>query len=575
MKYASSVAALAFCAAAAACSDASRNPTAVSSGDVTPALAYSGADAPARGFDEGGNWLAMSTDSLWDAIEKSGGLAHVGLKAPDRRRGVYNGSLLVTPSDWDRGEAAVLAIAGVHQEKRHDRLPVLRIRISDRSGLEQIRRLPFTDYVEPARLPQEPAFAQERTSLSSGCGYPGWGGSHYVSGGDIIPHRFALMGIENAWRRSRGAGVVVGVVDTGLDSTQEEMIGYFASGQSAGRVVRPHSVIPHSLVMGSAPAWDGPCSHGSRMAGLTTAPRNSTSTVGVAYQSHLIGVRFTDGVVDVDAWDASRAIDYVMTQHPDLSLRRVIPMAWRSAPSAYLNDVINWYYSGGVLFVGAVGQSECINPFRGVAWPARMEAVVAVGAVEDDNTLPCRIHRGPETEIVSLMDFPVPGEHTGQVVAVRESSSATAIVAGVAALIWARYPNWSRDQVRARIQESGHYYPHRDDRRGFGIINAYRAVGGFESLHLGAPQYAEPGSSFTATAWTRGEGPFTYLWSNSATTPSTTFIASGSYNAQNSIWVSVTDQVEGVTRTSTATVISGYEPWEPTCDPNLDPMCPA
>lgn len=562
-------AALLVSAAGSACTDAGRLPTEAAESTTLSSLQYNSADAPARSFDEGGNWQAMSTDALWAAIEKSGREAHVGLKSPDRRRGMYQGRRLLTDDQQARGQAAVLAIAGVKMGARHDRYPVLRVELADRATLEQIRRLPFVDYVEPARLPQEPGFAAESLHLmDSGCAYPAWAsGTHYYLNSELVPHRFGLMGVENAWRRSRGRGVVVGVVDTGLDLFQGEQWGSFSSGQSTGRTVRIHSTFGGSV--------DGPCSHGPRMAGLITAPRNGTSTIGVAHEADLIAVRFTDGIVDVDAWHAAAAIDYVGVGHYDLSFRRVIPMSWRSAPSGYLNDAIDWHYANGVLFTGAVGQSDCLNPFRGVAWPARKDNVIAVAGVEDNNELPCRMHRGPETDMAALMDYPVPGEYSGQLAEIKESSSANAMVASTAALIWARYPTWTRNQVVARIHQSGYYYPYREERRGYGIVNVYKAVGGFQSLHLGAPVYGEPWGTYTATAYPTGDGPFTYLWSNGATTASTTY-PSGPYGQVNNIWVTVTDQVEGISRTDTETVHSGYDTSPPpTCDPNLDPTCPS
>ncbi|MBW3655883.1 MAG: S8/S53 family peptidase [Gemmatimonadetes bacterium] len=566
MKYSTLAAALVLATATSACTDATL-PTESNRADDISALAYSAADAPARSYDEGGNWIQMPTAELWAAIAKNGGIAHVGLKSPDRRRGMYKGARLVSTSDQARGQDAVLAIAGVRLERRHDRMPLIRVTVDDAASLEKIRRLPFVDYVEPALLPQEEGFADETTSLmDSGCAYPAWeSGTHYSLNGDMVPHRFGLMGIEKAWTRARGRGVVIGVADSGLDHWQSEMISGFSSGSSSNRVLRAASTLAPYYY--DAPAYDGPCSHGPRMASVATAPRNGMSTLGVAHEADLIAVRFTDGVVDVDAWEAVVAIDYIGGGHSDLTYRRVLPMAWRSSPSATLNDWIDYYYSRGLLFVGAVGQSFCLNPWRGVAWPARKDNVVAVAGVEDNNELPCRMHRGPETDMAGLMDYPVPGEYTGSIAEIKESSSATAVVASVAALIWERYPTWTRDQVIQRIYESGRHYPSRDERRGYGIINAYRAVGGFESLYLDAPTYAQPESIYTATAYTRGDGPFTYQWSNGATTSSTTYNA-GAEGTQTAIWVQVTDHVEGLTRTEYATVTSGQEPApEPCTDP--------
>lgn len=565
MKYSKVVAAFVLAAAGSACADGALNPTEAAPAGPMASVAYSGVDAPARSHDEGGQWQEMSADSLWAVIAKSGGVAHVGLKSPGLRRGFYKGNRLLSAHSETQGAAAVAAIAGLRIVRRDQNMPVLRVELDDVAALEKIRRLPFVDYVEPALLPQEEGFEEALTSLmDSGCAYPDWGsGALYTLNGETLAQRFGLMQIENAWKRSRGRGVVVGVADSGLDYYQPEMMQSFSSGQSSYRTLKAHSVLPAATP--GLPAWDGPCSHGPRMASLITAPRNGSSTVGVAHESDLVGVRFTDGVIDVDAWNAGEALNYIARENTNLGPRRVVPMAWRSAPSGYLSDLIDARHAEGILFVGAVGQSTCLNPFRGVAWPARKDNVVAVAGVEDNNELPCIMHRGPETDMAALMDFPVPGEMYGMA-EIKWSSSSTAVVAGVAALIWSRYPAWTRDQVVARMHQSGLHYPARDERRGYGIINAYRAVGGFEAASVSAPSSVWEGTTFTATAQTKGEGPFTYLWSNGATTRTT------SYTAWNStyIWVQVTDQVEGLTRTGSTTVAAVPST---TCDPNVDPMC--
>jgi subtilisin family serine protease len=56
------------------------------------------------------------------------------------------------------------------------------------------------------------------------------------------------------------------------------------------------------------------------------------------------------------------------------------------------------------------------------------------------------------------------------------SSVATASTAGIAALVWAKYPGWSRQQVFDRLKTSGSYYPNRNGNFGWGQVDADEAT---------------------------------------------------------------------------------------------------
>jgi serine protease len=49
---------------------------------------------------------------------------------------------------------------------------------------------------------------------------------------------------------------------------------------------------------------------------------------------------------------------------------------------------------------------------------------------------------------------------------------------GIATLVRSRNPGMTRDQVRARLQQTAQYYPNRNGEEGYGLMNAYRAVTG-------------------------------------------------------------------------------------------------
>ena len=71
---------------------------------------------------------------------------------------------------------------------------------------------------------------------------------------------------------------------------------------------------------------------------------------------------------------------------------------------------------------------------------------------------------------------PVLSYYDGQTDYVGGSSVATATTAGIAALVWAKNPSWSRDQVLNKLKQSADFYPNKNSNYGYGNIDALQAV---------------------------------------------------------------------------------------------------
>jgi subtilisin family serine protease len=56
------------------------------------------------------------------------------------------------------------------------------------------------------------------------------------------------------------------------------------------------------------------------------------------------------------------------------------------------------------------------------------------------------------------------------------SSVSTATAAGIAALVWSKYTNYSRDQILNKLIQSSANYPNRNSSLGWGNLNAEAAV---------------------------------------------------------------------------------------------------
>lgn len=451
--------------ALAACAD---TPTPPPPPEATAAQA-AGPQVPSRAEQRPGTWLDLSDAELWRAVQASGGVAAVGLKAPGQKRGVWRGQLLIRRAEWLQARQNLLTRRGITVLAVDELLPIVEVRLADADALAALRRLPFVDYVEPVLAAQ----AMPTLADVGGCGWgSAWSGDwQYTPQGDVYTEKYTAMGIPAAWGLSSGRGVTVGITDTGISSTQAELTSGFATGESAGRTLRLLRVSSKSS------AYDQ-CGHGTRMSGVLAAPRNGQNVTGVAWGANLVSVRHADGVAAVSS-SAAREGVRVAAQNG----ARVVVMAWESLNWFWqVSDEIEyWYYNGARLFLAAAGTSGCgdLIPDGNVVFPAEMGEVIAVtGFAYPTTSVPCGIHHGPEVDVVAYLDVPTTGRNTGELVGIGGSSNATAVMGGIAALVWSANPSLTRDQVRERLYRAAAGYPTRSSRHGYGLVNAYRAVTG-------------------------------------------------------------------------------------------------
>ena len=338
----------------------------------SPSAARVAGPIPTRAQERPGTLIELSDAALWRHVEAGGGVATVGLKAPGAPRGFYRGHVLVDRPTWSQADRAVLAQQGVTLLQRDDLLPTLKVRFESQDALAAVRRLGFVDYVEPV-------VAAGDLSTHAGVGGCSWGDAwtgdrQYTASGDIYSQKFTAMGIPSAWTLSSGAGITIGLIDTGISSGQGQLVSTFSSGESAGRSIRFFYISPTFTN-----AWDV-CGHGTRMAGIIAAPRDGANVGGIAYRANLVSVRHADGVAAVSSSDAKYGVRGALQNGS-----KVIAMAWESLNWWWqVSDEIEyWHYNFPVLFFGAAGTSGCGDGIldSNVVFPADMPEVVAVTGV--------------------------------------------------------------------------------------------------------------------------------------------------------------------------------------------------
>lgn len=369
--------------------------------------------------------------------------------------------------------------------------------------------------------------------------------------------------IPDAWRRAaKGENVRVAVLDTGVFSTQTQLLmsGEFVSGASSA----PNRLATHVQVLDesnpSANALVSPetgCSHGTRIAATIVAPLDGRNIVGVAYRGSLITVRTNDDVNIQFAEERLRkAINAAALRGADIV--EIAMGSFYAQPP--VNDLIDTLI-GNIVFVAAAGTTACpviCDPIcrETIVFPAKHRPVVAVTGYKWQYESPTKHDctcMDPEVDVgIFVGEVPASGRYTDEIQHFGGSSQTSAVVAGIAALIKSKYPAMTADEVRARLFSSTGGSMKLWD-LGYGAPDAHRAVGGLYSVELNQyPASPHSGEEYCLTAMPKGDGPFEYRWSNGSTNQSVCTVPGAA--GEEGWTVTVTDSVSRVALNRSITV---------------------
>lgn len=374
-------------------------------------------------------------------------------------------------------------------------LNLIDVVITKQETIIALRKNNFIRYIEPGDYKY---FAikttEERVSSSgsSGCGFE----STTLSASDFtaiapnakVPWTFYQHNIPAAWNFSTGAGITIGIIDTGVSPNQSLLGSNFNNGLSTGRTIQKFGVYVDSVWPWSS-TTDGPndqCGHGTSMSSVAAAPRNENGLpVGVAYNANLVVYRAAANVV-LDGYHEQNGVKNAFTALGNNANVKIISMSMGHVFSVgKIEDGVKYAYGKGKLIFCAGGTSTSFTTFVGVIFPASMAEAIAVTGVKEGTLFEkCDdCHSGSKIDFTVVMQravsgnaVPVDSYYENQTDYVGGSSVATATTAGIAALVWAKNPTWSRSQVLTKMKQSANFYPNKNAEFGYGNINALLAV---------------------------------------------------------------------------------------------------
>lgn len=292
-------------------------------------------------------------------------------------------------------------------------------------------------------------------------------------------HHAAIDSLS-AWEWSRGDGVTVAVVDTGVSCDVPDLVGRCVAGLD--------------FVNGDAEPVDDQ-GHGTFVAGvIAAAVHNRVGGAGVAGEARVMPLK----VLGASGSGAMSDVAAAVVHAADHGARVVNLSLGGIYPSRALADAVAYARDRGAVVVAAAGSENTSNP----TYPAAYPGVVAVAATTPSDT------RASFSNAGAWIDLAAPGvgilsaTRGGGYQAWSGTSLSSAVAAGAAALLAGQDPDRDPDAI-ARLmlvtaRDAG--APGWDTTFGAGRLDAGAAVALGQSERMPAPPVVEP------TPWPT-EGP--------------------------------------------------------------------
>jgi hypothetical protein len=277
----------------------------------------------------------------------------------------------------------------------------------------------------------------------------------------------AMLRMDRAWDLSMGAGVNVGVLDTGVDFTHPDMSGRFAD-------------FGFNAVTGGGFPYDD-FGHGTMTSGIIAANiNNGRGIAGIAPQSKIYPVKVLDANGSGTSAMLVDGLENIVSLDPSLRPKVVSMSIGGYGDHDVICQAVQDVIDQDIVVVVSAGNSfdETVEFPSGCPGTVTVSATTHTGALASFSTYGTQVNiSAPGEDITSTTLTPVfPGDYG----AASGTSFSAPMVAGVAALIRSQHPEFDAQQTKDRLLQTARDIgpPGIDKAFGHGIVDPVAALGG-------------------------------------------------------------------------------------------------
>ncbi|MZD10626.1 type VII secretion-associated serine protease mycosin [Streptomyces sp. SID5785] len=280
---------------------------------------------------------------------------------------------------------------------------------------------------------------------------------------------------QEAWRTTKGKGITVAVLDTGVDDRHPDLTGNVLAGKDlvgfgAGRGDRP---------------W---ARHGTAMAGIIAGHGHGADrgdgVVGVAPEAKILPVR-----VILEDGDPARAkaretrgnalaegIRWAVDHGADVINLSLGDDSDTAHPEAGEDAAVQYALRKGVCVVASSGNGG--EKGDHISYPAAYPGVIAATAVDSSGTRASFSTRRWYATVAAPGRGIVTADPDRTYYSAWGTSAASAFVSGAVALVRAAHPDLSPAQIKKLLEDTAQDPPAggRDDSRGYGLADPAAAI---------------------------------------------------------------------------------------------------
>jgi subtilisin family serine protease len=303
------------------------------------------------------------------------------------------------------------------------------------SLVDELKRLDGVEYVDiiPTREREvEPEIEEETDSYFF---MPDSFPDPYIPNDPMYPQQWAPVKTETnwAWNVTTGEGVVIAIIDSGVDTDHEDLV---------LNLDLEHS---YNVKDNNTNIQDNE-GHGTRVSGTCGAKiDNNEGITGIAGDCSLLIVKDGDASVQAD-W-TTNGILYA-ADNGAMVINISSGFEWKWEP---MGEAVNYAWGKGCFLSASAGNDGDYDPNH---YPSSDENVMSAGNVTPQDTRYSSSNYGANVDIYAPGSDVLTTDLNGEYDTRWGTSYAAPHIAGLAALIWSVHPDWTNQQVWDKIIES-------------------------------------------------------------------------------------------------------------------------